>query len=639
MIEAGWNWFPEWWRHNYQSLQEQLADPSFDGGLIVRYAVQALLVSLPAFVADYLIGLGVLKRLGARLEGGLRHAAALGIGTAVAALGIFLLGTFGRVTQRGVIALTVVQGVVGLVLAWSEVKSLRPRLRWLWALPLVVMLVPDWMMPLVEYDSTMYHMASARWYMSQHKMTYHEGIRFNAQPHMPVMLYLRQWWITNDGNLVKLVNLEYVLMLLGLFGWMARRYRVKWGTMVALGLALGAPIFGYITRQEYADLALTAWLSVGVAVMVAHGGRYHVARLVAAGLLLGACGASKLQGLVVVGCFLVADAVATLVRGRDVMAVVRRGLVVGLPVVAVGLPWWVRGWRYTGSPFYPFLSDSPDVKALFQVNANYGVGRDVMAFLALPWNMITVGPEKFADLFKFGPSCLIVLVVGVLAVVVNRRRVDVGTWVVMGGSLLFTVFWFRSGQVMRYEACLLPLWGMLLVGALARLGVPGRVGAVMMLPLFAWGMLLVANPVRYGMFPPVTWPATQALLNNMLPYYKATVVAGKVIGKDEKVYTWFCDDIRAYAPGRSYGDWFGGYTYTWLGNVHTGPKVTRMVDMLARLKQNGFRYVIVDRKRARQGGTIYTGDFLTTGMVEPGVAVPGTETVFDDGRYAVFRLI
>jgi hypothetical protein len=104
------------------------------------------------------------------------------------------------------------------------------------------------------------------------------------------------------------------------------------------------------------------------------------------------------------------------------------------------------------------------------------------------------------------------------------------------------------------------------------------------------------------------------------------------------VYTWFCDDIRAYSPGKSYGDWFGGYTYTWLGNVHTGPKITDPAAMIARLKSSGFKYIIVDRERAKRGGTIYGGSFLESGLVKPFVPVPNTQTVFDDGRYAVFRL-
>lgn len=640
MIEALKWWTPDWWLPNFQTLIGQLQEPTFDLWLLIRYALQALLTSLPLFLTDYVCGIAWLRVARVRLAGGLKLAAALGLGAACSALGIFLLGTLGRVTYRGVVALTVVQAVVGLWWAWGDLRLPRLRWGWLWVVAGLVVFVPDLMLPILEYDSTMYHMASARWYMEQHKTVYHEGIRFNAQPHMPVMLYMRQWWVTGDGNLVKLVNLEYLAMLGGVFAWMGRRYRVRWGLLAVLGLVFGSPIFGYIARQEYADLALTSWLTTGLCVLVSRGARLDRGRLAVSGLLLGAAAASKLQGLLVVACFVAVDLGLYLWRARDGRKWLERALAVGVPVVLVGLPWWVRGWRYTGSPFYPFLSDSPDVKALFQVNARYGVGRDLMAFLATPWNMITVEPERYADLFRFGPSCLVLLVVGLLAVVWRRKRVDVTTLVAVLGSLLFTVIWFRSGQVMRYEACLLPCWGLLLLGSLARLGWRGPWGAVVLLPLLLYSTGLTNNMVRYGVPPPVTWPGTQAVLNAVLPYYRATQAASRVVGKNEMVYTWFCDDIRAYTPGKSYGDWFGGYTYTWLGNVHGGgPKISEARVMLERLKASGFRYVIVDRQRAETGGTIYGGKFLESGLVKPAVPVPGTETVFDDGRYAVFRLI
>ncbi len=637
-MPAGWSWFPDWWLPHYQVLLEQLADPGFQPWLIVRYAIQALLTSLPIFAADYVFGLGILRLLKLRLSGMLKHSSALALGTGAAALGIFLFGTFGRLTGKGILAFTIVQAIAGLALAWPTLTRPRVKLSALWLLPLVAVLMPDWMMPIIEYDSTMYHMSSARWYMEQHKTLYHEGIRFNAQPHMPVMLYMRQWWLTSDANLIKLVNLEYLAILAGLFAWMARRYRIRWGTLAAFGLVLGSPIFGYITRQEYADLALTSWLSAGVCLLLAHGARNHTPRLLAAGLLLGAAGASKLQGLLVASCFILADTLVHIARPRNIASTIRRGLAVGLPVLAVGLPWWFRGWRYTGSPFYPFLSDSPDVKALFQVNAGYGVGRDLIAFLSVPWHMITISPERYADLYRFGPSCLILLAVGLLAVTLRRARIDVSTSVVALSSLIFTVLWFRSGQVMRYEACLLPLWALLLLSALRRAGLRHFIAPLLLLPLLVSNILLTSNVIRYSVPPPVTWPETQTVLKAVLPYYSATQAASHVIRPNDLVYTWFCDDIRAYTPGKSYGDWFGGYTYTWLGNVHSGTPLTDVARMIARLKQNGFRYIIVDRERAKRGGTIYQGNFLQSGMVKPFTPVPGVETVFDDGRYAVFRL-
>lgn len=632
MTPPVWSWFPDWWLPNFQTLLSQLAEPTFSPLLLLRYALQALLTSLPIFLADYFLGLGLLTRLRISLPRPLHRAAALALGTGLAALGLFLFGYFGRLTHRGLLLFTAIQLLLGLGLSLRSLRLPRPRLAWLWALPLCLVYLPDLMLPILEYDSTMYHMSAARHYMDHQKILYHEGIRFNAQPHTPVMLYLRQWWLTGDANLIKLVNLEYLFILFHLFSFYARRYHLRWGALAAAGLVFGSPIFSYVTRQEYADFALTTWLSAGVTVLLTSSPR----RLLIAGLILGAAAASKLQGLVVVSCFLLADSLIQAVHTRALPW--RRALTLGLPVLTVSLPWWWRGWRATGSPFYPFLSNSPDVAALFKVNASYGEGRDLAAFLSLPWHMITVPPERYADLFRFGPSLALLLLIAITALLLRRPRLDRSTTTVLLGSLFFTLFWFRSGQVMRYEACLLPLWPVLLFGAWRRLRAPGPILALLTLPLLLSTALLTSNLIRYGVPPPVTWPATQSVLNAVLPYYRATLALRPHVRPGDKTYTWFCDDIRAYTPGLSFGDWFGGYTYTWLGDVNTGKPILSTSAMLARLKQNGFRFVIIDRQRAERGGTIYGQEFLSTGLVRPFQPLPGTETIFDDGRYWVFRL-
>jgi len=627
-------WWPDWWQPNFQTLLSQLAEPSFNGSLLFRYALQALLTTLPIFIADYLTGRAILKLTRLNLSGPFLHAISLALGTAAAALGLMIFGTSGNLTHNGVLLFTAFQIILSLTIVGRDLKLPRFKLVHLWAIPILLIFVPDLMLPILEYDSTMYHMAAARHYMDNHKLYYHDGIRFNAQPHMPVMLYMRQWWLASDANLVKLVNLEYLAILAGLFAWMRRRYQVRWGILAAIALVFGSPIFGFIARQEYADLALTTWLTSGLCLLLANGARHNRARLLIAGLLLGACGASKLQGLLVVGCFLTVDALLHLKK-----KFIERSLILGGAVTLVGLPWWLRGIYYTGSPFYPFLSNSPDVEALFKVNAGYGMGRDLVSFLALPWHMIVVSQEKYADLFRFGPSLLILLTIGILAFAIKRTRPDIGTLTISLGSLLFTILWFRSGQVMRYEACLLPIWCMLLLASLKQLNLRYPLIPALLTTLLITSTLMTSNIIRYGVPPPVTWPATQSVLNAVLPYYRATQAASHVVQKDALVYTWFCDDIRAYSPGKSYGDWFGGYTYTWLGNVHTGPKITDSNQLIARLKQTGFKYIIVDRARAERGGTIYGAAFLDSGLVKSSVPVPNTQTIFDDGRYAVFRLL
>ena len=79
--------------------------------------------------------------------------------------------------------------------------------------PLLTLQELDLQMPVLEGDSMLYHMASARWYGEHHALTYHPGIRFNAQPQQTVMLYLRHWLITGEETQLKLINWEYLAIL------------------------------------------------------------------------------------------------------------------------------------------------------------------------------------------------------------------------------------------------------------------------------------------------------------------------------------------------------------------------------------------------------------------------------------------
>lgn len=623
--------FPDWWGPNAQVFLEQLSEPSFNAQLLFRYALQALLCSLPMALADYLLGLGLLRLARLTLARPLHHAAALGLGAGLAGTGLFLFGSFGKLTAKGLLVFTALQLLLGLALAYKSLRLPRPHWSWLFALPLLAVSLPDLMMPVLDYDSTMYHMASAKHYKETGRLTYHEGIRFNAQPHLTVMLYLRQWWLTGDANLTKLCNLEYFAMLLLAFQWLARRFRVRAGAWLAFALLLGTPIFSYAARVEYADLGLATWLTLGFCVLsVARSPR----RLLLAGTLLGFCAATKLQGLVVVASLCTAWFVVELLRRRRLP-----NLILGLPIVLLGFPWWLRSFRATSSPFYPFLTNSPDVQNLFAVNATYGAGRDLLAFLKLPWNMIVVPQERFADLFRFGPTCLLLLAVGLFALLLRRHPIDPGTRIAALGSLLFTILWFRSGQVMRYEACLLGIWAYLLLASLRRLRIPGLAALPVLLPLLLWSCLMTSSLVRFGIPPPVTWPATQGALRNVLPYYRASLVVNQHVQPGERLYLWFCDDARFYFPRNAYGDWFGGYTYTWLGDVRTPHPIQNLPALLARLKANGFRYVVADRERAKQMGTIYGGWFLSTGLVQPFAPIPGVEILYDDTRYVAFRLL
>ena len=83
----------------------------------------------------------------------------------------------------------------------------------------------------------------------------------------------------------------------------------------------------------------------------------------------------------------------------------------------------------------------------------------------------------------------------------------------------------------------------------------------------------------------------------------------------------------------SYGDWLGDYNFHWLGR---GQATTQQ--MLDRLRGAGFKYIMVDRERAKWGGENYQADFLRSAFVLDEGPSGDAQLVIREGRYRVFKL-
>ena len=595
--------------------------------LLLRWAGQNLLETGAVIAADALAGAVLLARIRPRLPVRLRGAVALTLGGGLSGMLIFGLGLFGWIYPSSILCLTLLAALSGLWLlvtrrgrwhAGGWLLALRPRGGWLLlALLLFSLQTLEWLMPVLDFDSGLYHAASARWYQQTHQLAYHSGIRFHAQPHLPALLYLRQLELFDDQR-IKLINLEFALALVLAVAHVAHRCRVP--APLALGLVGLSPVFWWMSRTEYADFAMAAWFAVGAALLLERRPRPALG-----GLALGLAGASKVQGLLMAALF-----GSCYVLGRRRW---REAVPLAAAAILCGLPWWLRSWRHTGSPLYPFFTDSPDTAALFQVSARYGLGRDWLAFLRLPWDAFVGDYRVFADPYPFGPA-LLLLAAAVAGAVLGRRSL-VGLAVPLAAFSFYLGFWFRTGQVMRYLAAWLPVIAMMIVLALRHwCGVRARL-APLAVALGATGASLWSlTVIRVASLPPVRMADRESLLAAQLPHYAAVRELNRVRQPDERTYLLFCEDARYHVDGPSYGDWFGEYRYGWAGNAATTP-----AELVARLRSAGFDYLLVDRIRARTGGQLYSAEFRRSGLVETGQPLPeGLQLIYTDGRHVLCKI-
>jgi MYXO-CTERM domain-containing protein len=250
--------------------------------------------------------------------------------------------------------------------------------------------------------------------------------------------------------------------------------------------------------------------------------------------------------------------------------------------------------------------------------------------------MVAAPPSAFGDEFIFGVPGL--LLVGLLLLVVwRRRRWPPEAVLLMTTAAGFTLFWFWTGQQMRYLSTLLPLVALLFVWALASLGTSRRTAILLTLVLgffAAKGALETSQAFRFGFPPPVRYADREILLATVFPCYRAVRALNQVAPPSARTYLLFSEESRFHIRGVSYGDWFGEHSYSWLArDVHS------LDEMLAKLRGSGFEYMLVAHARATEQDALSQNWFAISGFVRPYTPIPGTELVYADDKFAVFRLV
>ena len=304
-----------------------------------------------------------------------------------------------------------------------------------------------------------------------------------------------------------------------------------------------------------------------------------------------------------------------------------------------GAGWWARSWVNTGSPAFPFFAGAqPDAVATFLINRTYGLGHGPLAFLLLPWHML-VGPyTAFADPAVFGMGGLLLVAAAAAALAMRRARPTPEVLFLAATCAAFILLWFHSGQVMRYLTSILGLLAMLWMWLLSRAGVERRrwlARAIVCLLAVAavYESLLMSVLFRRGVLPPVTYAQKEFTLAGALPYYLAVREINRRAAPSEKTYLLFCEECGYYLKTATAGDWHGDYPYRWTQqNVYSAP------DLAARLRQAGFRWVLVSRAAARRSAGIFDWPFAESAFVRRDAVLPGATAVYSDNLYGAFRL-
>lgn len=581
------------------------------------------------------------------------------IGSGFGASAMFGLAAIHQVNQGAAWGVTALMAGIGMaILSWKRA--------WRWAFssvnvlrisrvnrPLVVFLILllgpvvllhglDLMMPVLEGDSTMYHISAAKLYRVTNSLAYHDGIRLNAQAQLSTMQYLRYWLLHGDDTLLKLANVELLLILLLTLMCAAHEFRWPDAWVLALLFVFASPVFCWVAKIEYADLALASYFGMG-AILICHYLRRPGRVLVLiAGLAFGFAAACKYQGLVLfgaaLGAFVLAGTVAK-VRKRQILGAIT--LLSCLVALAAG-GWWLRSWRNTGTPFYPFLasrSSGQQAQELLDVNRTYGPGRGSAAFVLMGYYVATMLPGKFGDPCTFGLPLLLLQITVVLMltqVTKGRGNVSAGAVFLVAVTVLYLLFWFYTGQVLRYMASLLPLLAAIFVASLRALGYRRRLPVVVTLfcaVLAAHATWSMSTLRRYLLPPPVTLAQKEFVLASALPYYRAAKALNTTARSTDRTYLLFAENARYYVDAVSYGDWFGKYSYVWLAKDSSS-----VMSVVEKLRREGFTYLLVNRQNLAAQISFLCGKCSPEDFFYLDGRLRDVERIFADDRYLIFKL-
>lgn len=380
----------------------------------------------------------------------------------------------------------------------------------------------------LEWDSVGYHLADPKLYVQAHRLFYipwedHSNFAFNTEMCYTLAL------LFGSAPLAKMFHFASGAgTALAIYAFARRHLTARLGVGAAV-LFVSLPLVFWEAGTAYIDLAVTFNTTLTLLALARGVAERSERWLLVAAVLMGLTLASKdtalgTLGLLAVGLFVWRRRWLGQGTGRSL------GLTAfwALTALAVGSPWFLKSWAYTGNPVYPFLFgvfggrgwSAANATAYDAFFAAYGVGRGALDALLLPWNLamnllpghpIGERHQSFNDIQAPLASLSPVLPAALLFPVFFAGRAPAAVRAPAAWALGGLVVWFVTAQAVRFllpllpAMCLLTAW--VLQTAWASRSISGRALAALAagslaFSAFLGGQLIGAQaPVVFGLAP------------------------------------------------------------------------------------------------------------------------------------------
>lgn len=307
-----------------------------------------------------------------------------------------------------------------------------------------------------DWDGLAYHLAVPKLYLAEHSIFHVPFTSHSNFPFLTEMLYTLGLALHGPA-LAKLFHYAmYLLAAAGIYALCRRHVTATAGAVGAL-LFMSVPLVIWEAGVAYADITTAMYILLAAHAVLNWEETRQRGWLSVAGIMSGFALGTKMLAIVPIAaiCLWVLWA-GGWKRG------LKGALFLGLLAGAVGAPWYVKTYIYTGNPVYPFFYGIFGGRNFSQADADLysaaqqamGMGRSALDFIGIPWNVTMHGGRFYDTLILYGllgPAFLGLIAVQILAGQASRAVLRLAFV-----SAVFVGAWFLLMQNARYVITVLP---------------------------------------------------------------------------------------------------------------------------------------------------------------------------------------
>lgn len=332
-------------------------------------------------------------------------------------------------------------------------------------LTLLNTLSPPW-----DYDGLMYHLLGPQQFLDAGGFfpdleNWYVNGPFSIEMLFTIGLSL------GDDVFPKLIHFAFwIIFSLATFSW-AKQWFSKPVAGIALALLLGVPALPIWASFAYIDLAWSLFEFLAFACLFTWWDDEDQSWLILAGSFTGMAMASKYLGLF--GAFILGLFFLYIVWNRKRQLFSRELAALVLPAAGFAFPWYLKNLLWLNNPIYPLVWGGPawDSVRLDLYHAylgSFGLGKDILDFVLLPWNVYAHN-ESFGAVMNRNdiPNVLFLLALFSPLLIKDKRVRLLSLF-----CLLRLGVWYLGSQQLRFLVPIYPILSIL--GALSIFALSAR---------------------------------------------------------------------------------------------------------------------------------------------------------------------